>query len=82
MADLEGNRLLRDNSGEILRRNFYVNDKLEFSLFCRESDGSKDKILKDFLDHKDWKSICNYCNWKFSSAKFSKDLLRVDIVVK
>jgi len=63
-------------------RKFYVNKKLEFSFFYDESEKNKDKILKDFFDSGDWKTLSSYCNWKLKDVQCSSDLTEINITVK
>jgi len=67
---------------EIPRRDFYIKDKLEFSLFFDASVVDKDVIMQTFLDSNVWKSHASIFEWKYVSAKFSEDLSRVDIKVR
>ena len=63
-------------------RDFYVNGKLEFSLWFEPEVEDKDQIIEEFMDDRDWKFMSWYCGWTFVSAEFSDDLLRVDIKVR
>lgn len=62
-------------------RLFYINDKLEFSLFYDPTIVDKDLIIKKFLDSKDWefyKSI-----WEIKKVKkidISDDLMVVRVL--
>lgn len=63
-------------------RKFYVDGKLEFGLFFDENITDQNTIISEFLATKDWKSFSEYCKVKFSSYKFSKDMLEVFITTK
>ena len=64
----------------IPRRDFYINNVLEFSLFYDESISDKDSIIARFLESNDWKWFKNLYNVKFKEGNVSDDLKRVDII--
>lgn len=63
-------------------RCFYVNGKLEFALWYDSAIVDKEKIIKDFLESRDFKFLADYCGWKVKKTEISDDLKRVDITVK
>jgi hypothetical protein len=64
---------------DIPTRHFYVNKKLEFSLWCDPDETDKDKILEEFYNTDVWKFQAWYCKWKVKSVNFSEDLFKVFI---
>jgi len=62
-------------------REFYVNNRLEFALWCDPSERDKKKILDSLYEGHDWKFMVWYCGWKVKSVRFSKDLMKVYITV-
>lgn len=63
-------------------RKFYVDGKLEFSLFFDQNIKEKEKILKLFLEDKLWKWHCKYFGLEIEKTNFSKDLTEVYIETK
>lgn len=64
------------------RRNFYINNKLEFSLFFDHTVTDKKEIIEGFLADREWKLFENYFQVKLKNYSFSDDLLNVYITVK
>jgi len=60
-------------------RNFYVNDKLQFSFFLTNED--KETVLKNFFEGHDWKFQAWYCGWIVKETKCNKDLTEIHITV-
>lgn len=65
------------------RREFYVNGKLEFSLFYDPNEETNPKkVMKEFIGSKDWKSFIEYIEEKPVSWKCNKTLTRFKILTE
>lgn len=63
-------------------RHFFVNDKIEFSLFANPDEKDREKIIKDFFANASWLSFVRTEGCEVKSHRFSHDLEHVFIYVK
>jgi hypothetical protein len=62
---------------------YYVNGKLEFSVWKDEKLQTEEEVVSRLLEDKDWKFMMWYCGWTLKKDKtvVSSDLSRVDLFV-